>query len=78
MTEGVDLLEIHFAGARQKPQETRALPAQMYGDPANIVRFESEKCRGCVYSRPGKTGEFCSKGKRHGTRCAEYKGRAKK
>lgn len=73
MSEKVDLLEVLCVGARLAPEESRALPQHYYGDPIKIVKFESEKCSNCVYSRPGKNGQFCSRGKQYGARCEQYK-----
>jgi hypothetical protein len=75
MSSDIDLLALHFVGGRIAPEESRARPMREYGDPARYVKFEGEKCGSCVYSRPGKAGQFCSKGKKHGTKCREYKGK---
>lgn len=75
MTDAIDLLVIHSVGGRLNPEESRARPMHEYGDPARHVRFESEKCGSCAYSRPGKAGQFCSKGREHGTKCRDFKGK---
>ncbi|MBV8666715.1 MAG: hypothetical protein JO269_09545 [Burkholderiaceae bacterium] len=73
MTE-VDLLEIHTVGARLKPEPSRALPSNHYGDPSKVVKLQSEAaCGRCLYSRPGKRGEFCGKGKDYGKRCEFFR-----
>ncbi len=72
--DDINLLAVHFAGARQHPEKSQALPQSYYGDPAKHVQFQCEKaCGTCVYSRPGAKGQFCSKGKTYGTRCNLYK-----
>lgn len=77
--DDVDLLAIGLAGARLQPEKSNALPAKQYGDPAKFVKLRSEEnCSPCIYSRPGKMGEFCGKGKEYGKRCLMFKERGKK
>lgn len=57
-----------------------ALPAHMYRDPAESVRFESEKCGGCKWERFAITGSvmWCALGteegkkRKWGSRCNEF------
>jgi hypothetical protein len=80
----VDLLAIYAAGARVEPEKSRALPRHCYGDPAQTVRFVSEKCAGCKYERIIVAGEnigigLCQKknddgSKRlYGVRCQHFR-----
>jgi hypothetical protein len=82
MTDDISLDEyraIKFQRGLLKPEKSWATYQYLYGsggDPANHVRLPSEiNCKGCVYSRPGKAGQFCSKGRVHGVKCRDFKGR---
>lgn len=50
-----------------------------YGDPLDVLaRRQSERCIGCQHVVPreepfGGTRMVCRKGKKYGTRCAQYK-----
>ncbi len=41
----IDLLALHLIHARMRSQKSRALPQEQYSDPANSVKFKSEKKR---------------------------------
>lgn len=74
MSSDVDLLVIHAAGARVDPEPSNALPEEFYGDPAKVVKLQSEmKCSECLYSRPGKRGLFCGRGQEYGKRCEFFR-----
>jgi len=38
-----ELYALEMAGARQKPERSKALPKGAYGDPARFLEFEQEK-----------------------------------
>jgi len=74
MSDLAEQLEIRLAGARLNPERSNALPSHQYGDPAKFVKLRCEEnCGACVYSRPGKAGQFCSKGREYGKRCEVFK-----
>jgi hypothetical protein len=74
MSDLIDLLKINFAGARLNPEKSHAYPQNFYGDPAKVVKLQSEtNCNTCLYSRTGKAGLFCSKGRDYGKRCEFYR-----
>jgi len=78
MSDKIDLLAIHCAGARLTPEKSMALPQEQYSDPAKHVKLACEtKCGECLYSRPGKVDVFCGKGRPYGKRC-EFFRKAKK
>lgn len=62
-------------------EESKALPAHMYRDPAESVRFESEKCGGCKWERSAVSSDamWCALGtetgkrRKWGVRCGEFK-----
>lgn len=54
-----------------------ALPAFMYGDPADVIeREEGKTCKGCRHEEKhrafGEVVAICTKGKKHGQRCRLY------
>ena len=74
MSDLSEQLEIRLAGARLNPQPSNALPQNYYGDPSKVVKLRCEEsCGPCVYSRQGKAGHFCGRGKEYGTRCNIFK-----
>lgn len=76
MAEDIDMLELRAIRIGKEP--SKAHPASYYRNPANTIRLEAEKnCAGCVYSMPGKSGEFCARGKKYGIRCDLFKGEKK-
>jgi len=74
MSDKVDLLEIHLAGARLNPEPSKACPQEFYGDPARHVKLQAEsKCGECLYSRTGKAGNFCGRLQPYGRRCEFFR-----
>jgi hypothetical protein len=51
------------------------LPSHYYGDPANVVKFENETCKGCLHARFSSVVPegWCHKKKKFGLRCELYK-----
>jgi hypothetical protein len=51
------------------------LPAYMYRDPANHVKFEREliPCCGCAYLKTLFDKQYCDKGNKIIKKCAQFK-----
>ncbi len=54
-------------------EPSRALPLRYYGDPLEaLIVDESGTCKGCVREDTILGTTYCTKGRRHGTRCVHY------
>lgn len=54
--------------------KSRALESWQYGDPAKVAEIkEAVSCKGCAHSDKAFGKEFCTKGRKHGAKCARYK-----
>ncbi len=72
MSDTIDLLELHCAGARLTPEPSKAMPLHRYSDPATHVKFASETgCSRCLYHRD--RDPRCGKGKRQYKRCEFFR-----
>ena len=60
-----------LAEGRINQKKSYAQPNYYYGNPANHIKFESEKnCFACIHSREKKDGnKFCAENQQYGKRC---------
>jgi len=70
--DDIDLLHLHAMRIGKEP--SHAQPSHAYADQGRVVCLQKEsRCGTCLYSRIGKVGNSCSKGKKYGTRCELYR-----
>ncbi|HXA48559.1 MAG TPA: hypothetical protein VNW52_13070 [Burkholderiaceae bacterium] len=68
----IDLLHLH--AIRIGKEASHAQPQHAYADQGRVVCLQKEtRCGTCLYSRAGKAGANCSKGKKYGMRCELYR-----